>query len=66
MARRVARVGFAGIGARPAKINPRTNQFEEKRYRTMACKKVVELTMKHGLPVKADWAACKYYEEVRK
>jgi hypothetical protein len=44
------------------KFNPKTNRIEEKRFRTQACKKVVELTHKHGLPVKADWAACKYWE----
>jgi hypothetical protein len=49
---------------RPAKdkFNPRTQLLEEKHYRTQACRKYFELSMRHGLPVKADWAACKYWE----
>ena len=50
---------------RPAKdkVNKRTMQLEEKRFRTMACKKFLELSMKNGPPVKAEWPACKYWEE---
>jgi hypothetical protein len=44
------------------KVDPRTHLIKEKQYRTLACKKYLELSMRHGLPVKADWAACKYWE----
>lgn len=36
--------------------------MEERQFKTMACKKFRELSGRHGLPVKADWAACKYWE----
>lgn len=45
------------------KFNPRTNIIEERQFKTMACRKYFELSMRHGPPVKADWAACKYWED---
>lgn len=44
------------------KMNKRTNQFVSTRVKTLGCKQFLILTHRHGPAVKAEWAACKYWE----
>jgi len=49
-----------------ATYSERTLQFVHKTYRTTQCAMFKRLSGQHGTPVKADYPACKYYEDKEK
>jgi len=44
------------------KFNKRTEQTVSTRVKTQGCRMFLTLTHRHGPGVKAEWAACKYWE----